>query len=93
MSTAKPHTTMSFRPMDRVLILDCSADCNIEKSLTVTSMRQNTLRCKVKCQKKSGAQWRKVAAQAGCRLVFRHLRRIPNHLLERGEIFEIALAA
>ncbi len=37
MSNANPHTTMSFMPIDRDLILACSPDCKVDESFTLIS--------------------------------------------------------
>src|SRR6476469_10341964 len=92
MSSASAQITISFTPMDRDFFLKLA--CNIDRSLTEVPPYCKVLYiAKLQRKKNLRPQWRQVAHQAGRRLVFRHLRRILNHLLERGKIFEIALAA
>src|SRR6266849_267681 len=89
MSRASPQTTMSFTPIDRDFTL--KLDCNIDKSLTKYLHSSGSFALQSYLAKKSsGPRRRQAVYQARRGPFFRHFCRIPNHLLESGQIFNVA---
>src|SRR5208282_2459151 len=54
---------------------------------------KTTLHCKVTAQKNLGPRWRQSVYQSARGPFFGSSRRVPNHLLQRGEILEVARTA
>src|ERR1700685_3113173 len=92
MSSASPQTTMSFTPIDRDFIL--KLDCKIDKSLTRCLYSPGNFASQSSRAKKSlDPRGRQIAEQARRGPFLRHFCRIPNHLLECGQIFNVAPTA
>src|SRR5271170_414969 len=92
MSRASPQTTMSFTPIDRDFIL--KLDCNVDKSLTGRLDSSGSFALQSYAAKKSlGPRRRQAVYWAHRGPFFRPSRRIPNHLLESGQIFNVARTA
>src|SRR3954469_23692614 len=94
MSRARPQMTISFIPIDRDLFHNCAPDND-----TVRSFIVRTPCCKVLCiaklygKKILGARAGKASYQPQCLFILTCVSCIPDHLLQRGNIFNEAFTS
>src|SRR6266496_3734574 len=91
MKSANPQTTISFKPMDRDLIVNGRLNDNPATSfISIPPLRKVLYTAKHIHKKTLYSRWHHPAYQPQSRLVFADFGGIANDLLERRQIFDIA---